>query len=76
MAFENRIFLAKGPKTPGPQPAGVGKGQIQECGVAPNCFSSTSSDEHYLKCPGCTVILCDSLLDIFAAIHSSSEVSM
>ncbi|CAL1157285.1 unnamed protein product [Cladocopium goreaui] len=49
MAFENRIFLAKGPKTPGPQPAGVGKGQIQECGVAPNCFSSTSSDEHYLK---------------------------
>lgn len=49
MAFENRIFLAKGPKTPGPQPAGVGKGEIQECGVAPNCFSSTSSDEHYLK---------------------------
>ena len=49
VAFENRIFLAKGPKTPGPQPAGVGKGEIQECAVAPNCFSSTASDEHYLK---------------------------
>lgn len=23
VAFENRIFLAKGPKTPGPQPAGM-----------------------------------------------------
>lgn len=28
---------------------GVGKGEIQECAVAPNCFSSTASDEHYLK---------------------------
>ncbi|CAK9079983.1 unnamed protein product [Durusdinium trenchii] len=55
-AFENRVKEVKGPKTPGPKPAGVGQGQIAGCGAAPNCdstesgFSSAAADEdHYLK---------------------------
>eukprot|EP00440_Ansanella_granifera_P054333 gb/GFBE01058895.1/.p1 GENE.gb/GFBE01058895.1/~~gb/GFBE01058895.1/.p1 ORF type:complete len:261 (+),score=54.94 gb/GFBE01058895.1/:1-783(+) len=50
-AFSNRVAQVKGPKQPGFQPQGVGTGELNGCGVAPNCFSSApgTDEDHYLK---------------------------